>query len=88
VKQMVQGVLAKFNTTYAIAVSGIMGPDGGTPEKPVGTVWVAIGSQERIEVRKLYFRFDRQRNIELTATNALNLLRLFMLNKGYNAPKI
>ena len=79
--QMVKGVLEKFNTTYAIAVSGIMGPDGGTPEKPVGTVWVAIGNKENIETKLLHFRFDRQRNIELTATNALNLLRLFMLKK-------
>ncbi len=88
VKQMVQGALEKLGTTYAIAVSGIMGPDGGTKEKPVGSVWVAIGNKERVETKLLYFRFDRQRNIELTATNALNLLRLFMLGKSYSPPKI
>ena len=88
VRQMVKGALQKFNTTYAIAVSGIMGPDGGTAEKPVGSVWVAIGSKEKVETMLLYFRFDRQRNIELTATNALNLLRLFMLGKSYSGPKI
>lgn len=77
--EMVQGVLKVMQTDYAVAVSGIMGPDGGTPEKPVGTVWVAVGNNEKIEARKLHFRFDRARNIELTAMNALNILRLFIL---------
>lgn len=79
VKEMVQGVLSVMKTDYAVAVSGIMGPDGGTPEKPVGTVWVAVGSADAIETKKLHFRFDRARNIELTAMNALNILRQFML---------
>ena len=79
VKQMAEGVLHRVGTDYAIAVSGIMGPDGGSEDKPVGTVWVAIANKERTETKKLYFRFDRQRNIELTAINALNLLRIFIL---------
>jgi nicotinamide-nucleotide amidase len=79
VRQMVQGAVDKLQTTYAVAVSGIMGPDGGTPDKPVGTVWMAAGNKDQVETRKLHFRFDRQRNIELTATNALNLLRQFIL---------
>jgi nicotinamide-nucleotide amidase len=78
--EMVQGVLKVMQTDYAVAVSGIMGPDGGSPEKPVGTVWVAVGNNEKTETRKLHFRFDRARNIELTAMNALNILRLFILN--------
>jgi nicotinamide-nucleotide amidase len=79
VRQMVQGALILLNTDYAIATSGIMGPDGGTPEKPVGTVWIAVGNREKIITQKLYFRFDRTRNIELTATNALNMLRKFVV---------
>ena len=77
--QMATGALKNIRSDYVIAVSGIMGPDGGLPGKPVGTVWVAFGNKEKIETQKLYFRFDRMRNIQLTAVNALNLLRKFIL---------
>lgn len=79
VREMLSGVLNVMQTEYAIAVSGIMGPDGGTPGKPVGTVWVAVGDNENIETKKFQFRYDRLKNIELTASNALNFLREFML---------
>lgn len=79
VTEMVKGVLQKMNTDFAIAVSGIMGPDGGTAEKPVGTVWVAAGNKEEITTKKFNFRFDRQKNIQLTAMNAMNFLRAFVL---------
>jgi nicotinamide-nucleotide amidase len=81
VKEMVTGALAKMNTDYAVAVSGIMGPDGGSPEKPVGTVWVAAGDREKTVTQKFHFRFDRERNIEMTATQALNLLRKFIVER-------
>ncbi|MGZ3849195.1 MAG: CinA family protein, partial [Flavisolibacter sp.] len=67
------------DTDYAIATSGIMGPDGGSNEKPVGTVWIAVGNKDRISVRKHFFRFDRGRNIEMTAQTALTLLHHFIL---------
>jgi nicotinamide-nucleotide amidase len=82
VEEMVRGALAQLDTDFVIATSGIMGPDGGTPGKPVGTVWVAVGNHQNILAQKFAFRFDRQRNIELTATNALNLLRKFILSAG------
>jgi nicotinamide-nucleotide amidase len=81
VKQMVVGVLKQVKTNYAIAVSGIMGPGGGSKEKPVGTVWMAAGSERQIVAQQMHFRFDRRRNIELTATNALNLLRKLILSE-------
>lgn len=76
--RMATSVREIMQTDYAIAVSGIMGPDGGTPEKPVGMVWVAVAGEKRTETRLFQFRYDRKRNIELTATNALNLLRIFI----------
>ena len=79
VAEMVKGAIAKLNVDYALATSGIMGPDGGTEEKPVGTVWIAVGNKEKTETLKLNLRFDRQRNIAMTATNALNFLRKFIL---------
>ena len=79
VTQMAKGALKNMRSDYVIAVSGIMGPDGGMPDKPVGTVWIAVGNKEKIQAQKLYFRFDRTRNIQLTAMNALNLLRRFIL---------
>ena len=82
VKQMAAGALQVLNTDFALAVSGIMGPDGGTPEKPVGTVWVAAADRNNVKAQKFQFRFDRQRNIEMTAVTALNLLRKFIVENS------
>jgi nicotinamide-nucleotide amidase len=79
VTQMVTGALKELNTDFALATSGIMGPDGGSEEKPVGTVWIAAGNSQKVETLKLNLQFDRQRNIMLTANNALNFLRKFIL---------
>ena len=73
--QMVKGTLHQIKSDYALATSGIMGPDGGSDQKPVGTVWVAAGNKKRVRTHQFHFRFDRQRNIEMTAQGALNLLR-------------
>ena len=79
VKQMVEGAIRILGVDFAVATSGIMGPDGGTDEKPVGTVWIAVGNNKKTETLKLNLRFDRQRNIIITANNALNFLRKFIL---------
>ena len=81
VKEMVKGAINKLNVDFALATSGIMGPEGGTDEKPVGTVWIAVGNKEKTETHKLNLRFDRQRNIGMTAANALNFLRKFILSE-------
>ncbi len=81
VTAMAKGALQNIKSNYVIAVSGIMGPGGGMPEKPVGTVWIAVGSAEKIVTQKVFFRFDRARNIQLTAVTALNLLRKYILEE-------
>ena len=81
VKVMAETARTTMNTNYAVAVSGIMGPRGGTDQKPVGMVWVAVASAEETITELFQFRFDRSRNIELTAVNALNLLRKLILRK-------
>jgi nicotinamide-nucleotide amidase len=78
VRAMVVGALKCMEADYAVATSGIMGPGGGSEKKPVGTVWIAAGNKREMVAQKHWFRFDRQRNIELTAANVLNLLRRFI----------
>ncbi|MGN6800418.1 MAG: CinA family nicotinamide mononucleotide deamidase-related protein [Ginsengibacter sp.] len=85
VREMLTGLLDKMKTDYGIAVSGIMGPDGGLPGKPVGTVWVAVGNKERQMVKVFKQRFDRLKNIEVTSVMALNLLRTFLLQEEKQA---
>src|SRR5690606_20491768 len=82
VRAMVAGGLEALKTDYIVAVSGIMGPDGGSAEKPVGTVWLAAGNREKTEVLRIQLRFDRQRNIHVTASQALNFLRKFILTNS------
>ena len=81
VTEMLTGIITTMNVDYAIATSGIMGPDGGTKEKPVGTVWIGVANRKHMKTSKYFFRFDRKRNIELTANNALNMLRKFILEE-------
>jgi nicotinamide-nucleotide amidase len=80
VLEMARGIRQLTGSDFAISTSGIMGPDGGTPEKPVGTVWVGLAAQDRETACHFQFRFDRQRNMELTAAHGLNALRKFMLD--------
>lgn len=75
VKKMADGVREKTGADYGLSVSGIMGPTGDTPNKPIGFVCVGFSSADSTEATSFQFRFDRKRNIELTAVHALNFLR-------------
>ncbi len=79
--EMAEGLLKRYPADIAIAISGIAGPNGGTPEKPVGTIWMAIASKDQVHTRKLQLGKDRIRNIQYTAIQALNLVRLFVLGR-------
>ena len=79
VEQMAQNVRLKFDSDYGISTSGIAGPNGGTLEKPVGTVWIAIASEERVISKKLNLGYNRERNIHVSSLSVLNLLRLELI---------
>lgn len=74
VREMAQGAINHFKTDYAIAVSGIAGPDGGMPGKPVGTVWIAVASKNTVVSKLFTFGNKRIQNIERSAIAALTLL--------------
>lgn len=84
VQEMALGALQNFKTDYAISVSGVAGPDGGSIDKPVGTVWIAIASASGVEARKFTFGSKRVQNIERTAAAALT----FLINRLKQAQNI
>lgn len=81
-KEMVIGTLKTINCDIAISSTGIAGPTGGTKEKPVGTIWLACGNNEKIVTTKLQLGKNRSKNIETSTILALNLLRKFLLSKN------
>lgn len=83
-EQMARGINQRFRTDYSIAVSGVAGPAGGTEEKPVGTVWIAVAEGQKVYSKKYLFEKDRQRNITRSTLTALMMLRGLLLGDPEN----
>jgi nicotinamide-nucleotide amidase len=79
VREMAEGARMRFSTDFAVSISGIAGPDGGTIEKPVGTVWIAIASKKGTITKRFMFGEHRGRNIRRAALAGLNLLRIELM---------
>lgn len=80
VRQMAEGVRKVFNAGYSLATSGIAGPGGGTDEKPVGTVWIAVSGPQKTVTEKYIFGDNRERNIIRSSQTALQMLRRMLLD--------
>ncbi len=79
---MALGAQKALNTDYAVSTTGIAGPDGGSDEKPVGTVWITVAGPSGVTSKIYIFKHNRERNIIRTTHTALNLLRIFILNEN------
>lgn len=76
VKEMAEGIRRITGSDFSVATSGIAGPGGGSTEKPVGLVWIAVSSENGTETFSHTYKNDRRRNIERFAASALNHLRI------------
>lgn len=83
VEAMALGGKERLQSDFCLATSGIAGPDGGTPDKPVGTVWIALAHPYGVESKLFHFPGNRERNIHMSVLAALNMLRLHLI-KNHN----
>ena len=79
VEQMAKGIRSRIGSTWSVATSGIAGPDGGSPDKPVGTVWMAVSGPIGVRSRKVIFAGSRELVIRQASIAALNMLRLELM---------
>ncbi len=80
-REMAEGARNRFGADFALAVTGIAGPDGGSSEKPVGTVFIALASRDGVQVQRRLNPLDRVGFKELTATQALEQLRRHLVDQ-------
>ncbi len=76
---MAQNARTLLGTDIALSVSGILGPDGGTPDKPVGTVWMAVADANRVVAKRFQFFYKREQNTKMAVYAGLDFIRRFML---------
>jgi competence/damage-inducible protein CinA-like protein len=86
-RSMAEGARRLLGADLAVAATGISGPDGGTPEKPVGLVYVGLASEAGAQVRELFFPFDRLRHRGATAHTALEWIRRTLLGLDLELPR-
>ena len=82
VTEMVKGAMKTFKTDYAIATSGIAGPGGGTPEKPVGTIWLAVADAEQVVATKIEGDHGREINIQRATQTVMQMLKDLVSGKN------
>ncbi len=79
---MAVGARKVLKADFAVSTTGIAGPDGGTEEKPVGTIWIAVASEKSVTAIKFVFGDNRERNISRSSQTALQMLRRVILKEN------
>jgi nicotinamide-nucleotide amidase len=86
-RRMAEGVRVRMGATYALSTTGVAGPGGGTPDKPVGTVWIGLAGPDGSFARRFQFGPDRRTNKQLAATTAIDLLRRLLAREKVRGPR-
>lgn len=80
-REMVEGALKNLNVDFAISATGVAGPGGGTPETPVGTIWIGYGNRDEVRTFKLTENFGRDINLAIATNKAMRLMLDFLTEK-------